>query len=561
MHWNFFNGLILCAVSALILFCGYRLFKSLQGRTAQLMYGFVLCSSVVILQVILIDIGLTKAYPALLLFYLPLQFLCPVLFIGFTYSYIDRFVVYKRHLFALMVPFAIFFLLYILLKVNVVLNYSLVTQATASFIGAELDENTALTLSLAAAIWNYRVIARYEKGMGNLPYQIVIKKTKWLKQSFIGMVVLCLLWLMVIIYLKIDDQVSGHGPYYPLWILFILFYCGFFFSGAKHLKKVDNSRKTETELIQSLNLDFHIRGLSKIYDSAELLSIRESQFRVTEVLSYFATSLFDKNTISEVVWDIAKNCMAKLGLEDCVIYIYDKKSNALIQRAAYGNKDNGNRKILSPIEIPIGKGIVGSAAETLQWQLVDNLEQDRRYIVDDKARKSELAVPIVHEKTLVGVLDSEHSEEAFFTEKHLLLFQLIAKLTATKLHQLKKDASNGLTDDNCYYKRFVHWLETQKAFLDPNLSLQTSSEHLNISVGYLSQIINTLGGVNFSEFINVYRINEAKRLLLNRQFANYTIAAIGLEAGFNSKSAFYTAFKKHTGETPSEYRQRYKMVS
>lgn len=561
MHWNFFNGLIFCALSALILFCSYKLFKGLKGRTAQLMYWFVLCSYVVILQVILIDIGLTKVYPVLLLFYLPLQFLCPILFVGFTYSYINRFAAFKKHLVPLMIPFTIFFLLYILLKVNVVLNYSLVTQATASFIGAELDENTALILSLATAIWNYKVIVRYENGMGNLPYQIVMKKTKWLKQSFIGMVILCALWLMVIVYLKIDNQVSGHGPYYPLWLLFILFYCCFFFFGAKHLKKIDNSRKTETELIQSLNLDFHIRGLSKIFDSSELHSMQESQFRVTEILSYFATSLFDKNTISEVVWDIAKNCMAKLGLEDCVIYIHDKKSDALIQRAAYGNKDNGNRKILSPIEIPLGKGIVGSAAETLQWQLVGNLEKDYRYIIDDKARKSELAVPIVHDEILVGVLDSEHSEEAFFTEKHLLLFQLIAKLTATKLYQLKKDTASGLTDDNCYYKRFVHWLETQKAFLDPNLSLQVSSEHLNISSGYLSQIINTLGGVNFSEFINVYRVNEAKRLLLNRQFGNYTIAAIGLEAGFNSKSAFYTAFRKHTGETPSEYRERYKMVS
>ncbi|WP_165395275.1 helix-turn-helix domain-containing protein [Flagellimonas allohymeniacidonis] len=525
------------------------------------MLWFILLSNLVILQVILIDIGLTKSFPILLLFYLPFQFLCPVLFVAFTYSYVDRFGFFKKYRFLFLLPFGIFLVLYTLLKVNVFLDYAWISKGMAAWIGAELDENSALAFSLFAALWNYRVIRRYENELGGFPYQLVIKKTAWLKKIFVIMTVLCFLWVLVILYLKIDENVSGHGPYYPLWLLFIGYYVGCLIWGSKHIKQVEDKKTTEKATLRSVNENFQISGLQKIFSETELSAIQESRHQVTEILGYFATSLFDKNTESDVLWDIVKNCISKLKLEDCVIYLHDKKSNMLVQKAAFGDKDMGGKKIVSPIEIPLGKGIVGSVAQNLQWEIVNDISQDSRYLFDVRSAKSELTVPIIHENNLVGVLDSENSMKGFFTEKHLLVFQLIAKLTATKLYQIKKNTGISLTDDNCYYKQFVSWLEGQKKYLDPNLSLQISSEHLNISPGYLSQIINQLGGINFSEFVNVYRVNASKKMLINPEFGNYTILAIGLEAGFNSKSAFYNAFKKQTGETPSEYRQRYLMVS
>lgn len=525
------------------------------------MLWFVLFSNVVIIQVILIDIGISEAYPLVLLFYQPFQFLCPVLFVAFTYSYIERFSHFAKYKSLFSLPFILFFLFYTFLKANVLFEYAWISKQTASWISTELDENSALTLSLLSAIWNYTVIRRYENEMGSLPFEMVVKKTNWLKNTFLLMTFLCLLWGLVIVFLKMNPKVSGHGPYYPLWLLFISYYSGFLIWGSKHLRQREEKNTEETKIIRSVNRDFQISGLQEIFDDSELFSIQESQYQITEILSYFATSLFDKKTESEVVWDIAKNCIAKLGLEDCVIYIFNKKNNVLVQKAAFGDKDMGDKRILSPIEIPIGKGIVGSAAQNMKWELVNDVSQNKKYIIDDKHRKSELAVPIVYENLLIGVLDSESSVKDYFSEKHLLLFQLIAKLTATKLHQIKKNNSISLTNDNCYYKRFVTWLETERPYLDPNLSLQTSSEHLNISSGYLSQIINQLSGTNFSEFVSVYRIGCAKNMLIDSEYHNYTIAAIGLEAGFNSKSAFYNAFKKHSGLTPTEYRQRYLMVS
>lgn len=561
MEWNPFNSLILVAVSSLILFCFSRILSNKSDRTTSLMLWFILFSNLVILQVILIDIGITKAAPLLLLFYMPLQFLCPVIFIAFTYSYLDAYYRFKKIRILLSIPFMCFFVLYIVLKINVVQEYSLISKPLALWIGTELDENSALLFSLFSAVWNYCVIRDYETNLGQLPYALVIKKTKWLKYVFLTMTLLCLLWALVIIYLKVDDSVSGHGPYYPLWLLFVLFYTVILFSGYAHLKEVDDKKSKEKRLLQTVNHNFDIKNLRTLFNSDALLSIQESTYRVTEILEYFATSLFDKHTENEVLWDIVKNCISKLNLEDCVIYTFDKKSNTLLQRAAYGNKDKGNRRIVDPITIPLGEGIVGTVGKTGHWELVGNIDVDQRYIMDDVRRKSELAVPIAYENIIIGVLDSENSARDFFTKKHIFLFQLIAKLTAIKLMQIKKDKEVVLTQDNVHFKRLKHWLETEKSFLNPQLSLQMSSDYLKISSGYLSQIINTLSGTNFSEFINLYRVEESKKLLLDPEFSKYAIVAIGLEAGFNSKSAFYTAFKKIVGATPTEYRQRYKMVS
>jgi len=67
--------------------------------------------------------------------------------------------------------------------------------------------------------------------------------------------------------------------------------------------------------------------------------------------------------------------------------------------------------------------------------------------------------------------------------------------------------------------------------------------------------MNAHAGSNFPDYINKYRVKEAKKLLGDNNFSAYTIVAIGLECGFNSKSTFYYAFKKFTGLTPTAYRK------
>jgi AraC-like DNA-binding protein len=93
-----------------------------------------------------------------------------------------------------------------------------------------------------------------------------------------------------------------------------------------------------------------------------------------------------------------------------------------------------------------------------------------------------------------------------------------------------------------------------RMFLDPNLTLDKVADMLNVSKSHLSRIINSELGTGFPDYINGLRVQEAKRYLTNPDFANYTLVAIGLEAGFNSKTTFNSAFKKITGTTPSEFK-------
>lgn len=98
----------------------------------------------------------------------------------------------------------------------------------------------------------------------------------------------------------------------------------------------------------------------------------------------------------------------------------------------------------------------------------------------------------------------------------------------------------------------------EKKFLDPSTTLETLATDLDLSKSHLSRIINAELKTTFSDYINLLRVNEAKRYLLEHEFSNYTLLAIGLEAGFNSKTTFNSAFKKFTGMTPSAFKKLYR---
>lgn len=96
----------------------------------------------------------------------------------------------------------------------------------------------------------------------------------------------------------------------------------------------------------------------------------------------------------------------------------------------------------------------------------------------------------------------------------------------------------------------------QRMFLDANLTLEKVADALHISKSHLSRIINSELGTGFPDYVNALRVQEAKRYLTNPEFENYTLVAIGLEAGFNSKTTFNNSFKKITGCTPSEFKNK-----
>ncbi|CAD0007774.1 helix-turn-helix domain-containing protein [Flavobacterium chungangense] len=101
----------------------------------------------------------------------------------------------------------------------------------------------------------------------------------------------------------------------------------------------------------------------------------------------------------------------------------------------------------------------------------------------------------------------------------------------------------------------IEVMNNQKPFLNPELSLFKLALQLNISSHQLSYIINKGFNENFYQFINRYRIEEAKKLIQDPKMQHLNLIGIAFEVGFNSKTVFYTTFKKNTNQTPSEFKK------
>lgn len=121
----------------------------------------------------------------------------------------------------------------------------------------------------------------------------------------------------------------------------------------------------------------------------------------------------------------------------------------------------------------------------------------------------------------------------------------------------KKYEKSTLTSERSevYLKKLLAAMEAEKPYTDGDLTLAKLAARLSLSPHHLSQIINERLGQNFFDFINTYRVEEAKRKLFDPATKHYSLLAIAEEVGFNSKSAFNTAFKKQTSMTPSEFRK------
>ena len=96
-------------------------------------------------------------------------------------------------------------------------------------------------------------------------------------------------------------------------------------------------------------------------------------------------------------------------------------------------------------------------------------------------------------------------------------------------------------------------LEKELLYLDPHLTLKHAADRLATNTKYLSQVVNHQAGMNFQQYINQYRVEEAKKKILDDRLGNLTLYGIALQCGFKNKSTFYKVFKELTGQTPKEF--------
>jgi len=123
-------------------------------------------------------------------------------------------------------------------------------------------------------------------------------------------------------------------------------------------------------------------------------------------------------------------------------------------------------------------------------------------------------------------------------------------------HREIKEEVKTLSDKTApYYQRLLQLMETEKPYLNPDLNLQMLADSLQLSSGYLSQIINQYEEKNFFDFVNGYRVETVKKMLPDEAFSHLSLLGVAYEAGFKSKSTFNLAFKKLTGVTPSAFKK------
>ena len=134
---------------------------------------------------------------------------------------------------------------------------------------------------------------------------------------------------------------------------------------------------------------------------------------------------------------LTRKAISHFGLEDCVIYLMDEPTGLLHQVTAHGAKNAFDFQIEDPITIRPGYGIVGTAFVNRKHELINDTRRDSRYMVDDRLRLSELAVPILIGDKSIGVIDSEHSQLGFYKEYHLVIFQILASVAANKIEQIR----------------------------------------------------------------------------------------------------------------------------
>jgi two-component system, LytTR family, sensor kinase len=280
-----------------------------------------------------------------------------------------------------------------------------------------------------------------------------------------------------------------------LYVLTVLAAVYFFIKRREKIIKRREAEKTEIEKLKAVNYQY--------------------QLEIEQVTNYFASAISGQTTVDDMLWDVTKNCISKMGFEDCVIYLADEERKILIQKSAWGPKTTEEKKIINPLKIPFGKGIVGSVALNNKAEIINDTSKDKRYIVDDVRRLSEISVPISNDGKVLGVIDSEHSQKKFYTERHLQILTTIASLVANRIVIIKAEEMTKQKEIEVLKLKasnFQYQLEIEQVinYFATSISGQYSIDEMLWDVSK-----NLIGKLGFEDCM-IYLWNEDKTLLMQR---------------------------------------------
>ncbi|MCF0051065.1 histidine kinase [Dyadobacter sp. LJ53] len=242
--------------------------------------------------------------------------------------------------------------------------------------------------------------------------------------------------------------------------------------------------------------------------------IRRRRARMMEAsIDYFANSVYGSNSVNEICWDIARNCISQLDFQDCVVYLLDKKRDVLVQKAVIINKASKEAELDNLVDIPLGRGIVGTVATTGKHLIIPDTSKDERYIVSEERRLSELAVPLIHDGRVIGVIDTEHEERDYFKDEHLKALSIIASISSGKIAEALAQAATK--------EKEIELLEINKMLAESQLMALRAQMNPHFVFNCLNSIQECIVTEKFQEasiYLNLF--SKLFRTLLNNSSKN-----------------------------------------
>jgi sigma-B regulation protein RsbU (phosphoserine phosphatase) len=168
-------------------------------------------------------------------------------------------------------------------------------------------------------------------------------------------------------------------------------------------------------------------------ENAQLYTRTTKQARILTTLNEIARELSSILNLDELLGRIAELVRRLIDYQMFSILLLDSSGEKLQHRFSLRFNENIHLKH----DIPIGRGIVGAAAESQQAVLVPDVEKDPRYVQANPETHSELAVPLIYKNKVVGVLDLEHTKRGFFTEEHKRTMMTLAAQIAIALENAR----------------------------------------------------------------------------------------------------------------------------
>lgn len=193
------------------------------------------------------------------------------------------------------------------------------------------------------------------------------------------------------------------------------------------------------------------------------------------------------------------------------------------------------------------------------WILQVLMPEEEEFVVNLMIRSVWLGISVfIYWITYKGVYQLKLSQDQQGLQK--LLSDQDASISENEIRAKKEEPKqeDPIQKINPYLHELEQILLSEHLYRDPAISRDQLAERLGISSGYLSQLFQNSEEKNFTSYINRFRVEEVKRMIIDPASDRFSLLAIGREAGFQSKSAFYTTFKRETGMTPSEFKKQHR---